>query len=41
MAVLAEHPIKARLVMAATPGSERTDAAEAAGLDIDDPPPAS
>ena len=38
MAVLAEHPIKVRLVMAATPGSERTDAAEAAGLDIDDPP---
>lgn len=38
MAALSEHPIKARLVMAATPGSERTAAAEAAGLDVDDPP---
>ena len=40
MAVLREHTIKMRLVMAASAGPIRTAAAEAAGLDIDDPEPA-
>jgi predicted kinase len=40
LAVLREHDLKVALVMAATPGEIRTAAAEAAGLDIDDPAPA-